>query len=419
MAVRQYVGARYVPKFFENPNGSAEWVKETTYEPLTIVTYLGNSYTSKKPVPLNVDITNTEYWVLTGNYNEQIEEYRKEVENVNNRITDLTTKRYIFVGDSYGVLTNSWIDLVIRNLNLTLNENAFKVSANSRGFIGDTSQPGDMTWKTLLLNASIPNPETITDIIVCGGANDALSFTNTSVLTNAIEEFCYSALNKYQNAKISIGMIAKSTNQTIINNLMSIVHCYKDLNYQWCYINNSEFLWGFDSDFLDDRHPNTTASKYIACGITNYILNGTTQGGTSNGLYSGNITKDGILTSANYFAGGFESGYDNALTFGNINIVARFNSPVNIECSDDLQLIANFSNSYFRGGEKNSISITVRMYDSTDNVYYNVDGCMSLTGKKVYIRIPYKGATGTTNKTIKCTEFNIIPTSFCLLTTAN
>lgn len=72
MANLQYVGARYVPKFFENPNGSAEWLSGIPYEALTVVTYLGNSYTSKIPVPVGVEITNTDYWVATGIYNEQL-----------------------------------------------------------------------------------------------------------------------------------------------------------------------------------------------------------------------------------------------------------------------------------------------------------------------------------------------------------
>jgi hypothetical protein len=69
---RQYVGARYVPKIM------GEWNKALQYEPLSIVTHLGNSFTSKVPVPVNVDITNTDYWVNTGNYNAQVEEYRRE-----------------------------------------------------------------------------------------------------------------------------------------------------------------------------------------------------------------------------------------------------------------------------------------------------------------------------------------------------
>ena len=60
MAVRQYIGARYVPTFFSDENGSTEWKSGLSYEALTIVTYLGNSYTSKKTVPVGVEITNTE-----------------------------------------------------------------------------------------------------------------------------------------------------------------------------------------------------------------------------------------------------------------------------------------------------------------------------------------------------------------------
>lgn len=69
---RQYVGARYVPKIM------GEWNKALQYEALSIVTHLGNSFTSKVPVPPNIDITNTDYWVNTANYNAQVEAYRKE-----------------------------------------------------------------------------------------------------------------------------------------------------------------------------------------------------------------------------------------------------------------------------------------------------------------------------------------------------
>lgn len=69
---RQYVGARYVPKIM------GEWNKALQYEALSVVTYMGNSFTSKVPVPANVEINNTNYWVNTGNYNTQVEEYRQE-----------------------------------------------------------------------------------------------------------------------------------------------------------------------------------------------------------------------------------------------------------------------------------------------------------------------------------------------------
>ena len=84
---RQYVGARYVPKIV------GEWNKALQYEALSVVTYMGNSFTSKVPVPANVEINNTDYWVNTGNYNAQVEEYRKEAlaakELANNTNSDL------------------------------------------------------------------------------------------------------------------------------------------------------------------------------------------------------------------------------------------------------------------------------------------------------------------------------------------
>ena len=83
MTVKQVIGARYVP-LFSDP---IDWDNTKTYEPLTIVYYGGNSYTSKQAVPKGIDITNTEYWALTGNYNAQIEQYRNEVMQFDGRIT--------------------------------------------------------------------------------------------------------------------------------------------------------------------------------------------------------------------------------------------------------------------------------------------------------------------------------------------
>lgn len=70
---KQYVGARYVPITYENPDdGSANWKANVEYEPLTIVVASnGDSYTSKKAVPRSVGAPqdNPEYWVKTGDFN--------------------------------------------------------------------------------------------------------------------------------------------------------------------------------------------------------------------------------------------------------------------------------------------------------------------------------------------------------------
>ena len=74
MAVTQYIGSRYVPLFAD----PIEWSASNTYEPLTIVLHEGNSYTSKQAVPKGIDIANEAFWALTGNYNAQVELYRRE-----------------------------------------------------------------------------------------------------------------------------------------------------------------------------------------------------------------------------------------------------------------------------------------------------------------------------------------------------
>ena len=93
MAVRQYIGARYVPIF------DGAWDNTKAYEPLTVVEYQGNSYTSRQAVPVGIAITNDQYWVETGNYSAQIEAYRQEVQAYNNRIATLEGKFPVSAND--------------------------------------------------------------------------------------------------------------------------------------------------------------------------------------------------------------------------------------------------------------------------------------------------------------------------------
>lgn len=81
--VTQYIGARYVPLFAD----PIEWDKTRAYEPLTIVLYQGNSFTTRQYTPADIDINNDAFWAETGNYNAQIELYRKEVRTLDARIT--------------------------------------------------------------------------------------------------------------------------------------------------------------------------------------------------------------------------------------------------------------------------------------------------------------------------------------------
>ena len=87
MATKQYIGARYVPLFAD----PYEWNDAREYEPLTVVYSKGNSYTSKQYVPTGTPLTDENFWAITGNYNAQVEQYRKEAKAVSDKC-DTATK---------------------------------------------------------------------------------------------------------------------------------------------------------------------------------------------------------------------------------------------------------------------------------------------------------------------------------------
>lgn len=79
----QYIGSRYVP-IFADP---IEWDNHRSYEPLTIVTYNNESYTSRCYVGPGIDITNERYWAKTGAYNAQVEQYKSEVKDLSSQVS--------------------------------------------------------------------------------------------------------------------------------------------------------------------------------------------------------------------------------------------------------------------------------------------------------------------------------------------
>ena len=110
----EYIGARYVPKF------DGDWDNTKEYEPLIIVSYQGNSYTSKTFVPKNVDINDTTYWALTGNYNAQVEAYRQEVAHYVDEVNSID-----------GSITHEFMSLrIYENLEHKIGQVALKLGNN-------------------------------------------------------------------------------------------------------------------------------------------------------------------------------------------------------------------------------------------------------------------------------------------------
>lgn len=284
---RQYIGARYVPKFYEGSNGN-EWDVNVPYEPFTIVTYLGNSYTSKVPVPANVGAPNLNptYWVLTSNYSAQIEEYRQITEECKESVDDLEQvvyKKYAMIADSYGDPTvsgnsTSVITEFQSAMGLTENIDFVYVYAGGHGFVSD----GTRTFLKLLddLKDKVDTGTVefgdvdVTDLIVVGGDNDA--WHTKAQIDSAIATFVAQAKTYFPNATIHIGEIgnvkANSTNHVNIGNIT--IPAYMDSVKEGCH-----YLTGVETVMLDyanytadDIHPNGTGMTQLGTAIKQALI---------------------------------------------------------------------------------------------------------------------------------------------------
>ena len=293
MSVRQYIGARYVPIFFDN-NGSTDWVENHIYEPLTIVTYLGNSYTSKKLVPSSVGnpASNSEYWASTGIYNSQVEQYRQEVQALDTQVngtggiaddveelqtavlTDntglvdkmsaaesdiddleadvntLKNRKVIFIGDSYGTGSGGgysvtpWTTLAGNFLGLTNEVSFWNYSRGGASFgYNDGAESSPSTGQNFCdlirkaaneLSSSVRN--TITDIVIGGAIND---WSHTAVqIQTGMANFKAIANAQFPNAKITFCNICSTL---VFEYKAKYFHDAFEIIMNRCGINNFKF----------------------------------------------------------------------------------------------------------------------------------------------------------------------------------
>lgn len=285
MAVRQYVGARYVPKFYEFNNGV--WQSNSEYEPLTIVQYNGNSYTSKKAVPSTIGdpSANPAYWVATGNYNAQVELYRQEVENYKEQCDDYgekslnayksTNKNVLLFSDSYGMADGQggWCSKAA-NLLTGIGGSCNYLAKSGYGFVGNEG-----TFLSEITdyanNMTTPQKEAITDVVIGGGWNDS-GKTQSDIITamNTCLSYCKTT---FPNARIWVAFMAFDTQYSILNDLMiSVEPTYRAgaLKNGCFYMTNLPYITHNTNNMTDTRHPNDNGYSLIAKMVVEYLING-------------------------------------------------------------------------------------------------------------------------------------------------
>lgn len=301
-----YVGPRIVPLIFKNPvDGSSEWIQNYQYEPLTIVTYQGDSYTSRQYVPIGMPITNTNYWVQTGSFNGQIASLQNQVNTNTTDINTLNTsfqnliesqgkfyfenKKIVILGDSISAL--STVDS-LQPVWAALFNDFLPDSA----ILTNYAQPGWTISGTVggIANALNTNQyPAVNDadiIIIFAGVNDyiqglTLSGNDINSFNGALNTI-YTNLRNYKGEVYFISPL-----KTFINpvdersNPLQPLNMYRRLIYLKCVSNGWHYIDGYSAPLLnplvgatitkwqpDGLHPNKDYSPYLMRFIIDSII---------------------------------------------------------------------------------------------------------------------------------------------------
>ena len=221
----------------------------------------------------------TSVTVSRGDHVHPADSTKESVTRVKN-ISANKNKTVILIGDSYGThqgFADGWQEL-FENLGIAT---VYKSAVGGSGLIGD---PNYNNFLQQLQGITVSDPNTITDIILMGGYNDAsLGYSEADLLTamTNLKQYCDTT---YPYAKVHFGCIAVDYNNT---SMMSTIHTYQTRFKNICrstgvaYITNSEYILLDRSKIYIDSgnpnsgfHPNTTGNTEISYKLAEYLFNG-------------------------------------------------------------------------------------------------------------------------------------------------
>ena len=322
-----YVGHRYVPKL------DGDWDNSKTYEALTIVQYQGNSFTSRQFVPTGVDINNEEFWVSTGNYNAQIEAYRKEVRDMDNRILEVEGKNELTIErlNSRGIYPD---DLEGAN-DFEKVQNAFD-KAISEGRSVNFERMYDITGHTIAIHKSTI-PRKLFYIKGEGGGlikNDSGYFYTGSdryvsdvISQNMVYQSTSGAGAVVFNGDSSNGIIRLTTEKDTYLNVDSVINSPNNFIQSVRIIGNTitggkgwaiEFKSSYDTTIMDNTIEHrengirNTGNTRNPDNNTLRIENNVIEGLTGKGLYLG--SSFGVIIKGNYMENNGEGYFDLTLS---------------------------------------------------------------------------------------------------------
>lgn len=199
-----------------------------------------------------------------------------QLDNLTNRVAIDEIKPTVFIGDSYGQVTDSWIDKVGHKLGLVEGETMFKIAQGQYGFSSSNKQ-----WLSLLQEREniIPDKLAIRRFIICGGLNDS-EYTNN--LATDITAFVNYVKTNYPNAHIYLGCIGWTKVEASVtqrNNMQRVLHMYQraadlfGLGQSISYLSGVEYVM-HEYTYYDNTltHPTSAGQIFLAEAIYNALF---------------------------------------------------------------------------------------------------------------------------------------------------
>lgn len=270
MATLQYVGARYVPVFYKNPDGSWDWESGVSYEPLTIVRYGTGTYISRSQVPSSVGTPNENpnYWAQTGDYNGSIIAIEEELNKINARYQN----HIIILGDSYGSQSAtrfSWFPSFTQRI-----RNSYTTYAQPGASFANSGNSYILALNGALASMSSAEKYNCQDIVIGGGYNDFGYKGDGGTyeeLVSGMQSFVDAATRALPNLKrIFFGWLGNGTNLNR-KNLWKYMSMFARACAR-CHIEYSPYAafatHRFDQ-FVDRHHPNSTLANSMGIEMFN------------------------------------------------------------------------------------------------------------------------------------------------------
>ena len=330
--VRQYVGARYVPVFAD----PLEWSDTIGYEPLTVVLHEGNSYTSRQSVPVGVDIGNATYWTETGNYNAQIEAYRREVLAYDGRITananaiaaetraringdnelalridslskqtpvqDENGRNAVFIGDSFMAPTASYPQKLAYFTAQLMGWTMYNYAYGGSGWVDEAGASMNFYHQIQKAAQQIDIPVADVAYIVIGGGfndwNDPTPLTYNQLYSAAVQTI-KEARVQFPNAQIiAIPMMFRNYGvDTHMHDLYSAIVAGIAASGVAVKVIKDAYMWQLGFKNVDGVHPTVELYKIMAQYVASKVMGGDVK---TSRLYSQTLSGGGISTTLNF-----------------------------------------------------------------------------------------------------------------------